>query len=143
MLNYRVQIHSETRKWHGNNIKSNAPYSLVLVTQLNRLASLAKRLSVRLRTKWLWVESRCCHLNFRYRTCFKQGVPWNSGNHRAQIHSETRTWHGNKIQPNVPYRWVLITQLSRLASLAQWLSVHLRTKWLWVQILLLSVNHID
>ena len=24
-------------------------------------------------------ESHCCHLNFRYGTCFKQGVPWHSG----------------------------------------------------------------
>ena len=24
-------------------------------------------------------ESRCCHLNFRYGGCFKQGVAWHSG----------------------------------------------------------------
>ena len=24
-------------------------------------------------------ESRCCHLNFRYGTCFEQGVLWHSG----------------------------------------------------------------
>ena len=24
-------------------------------------------------------ESGCCHLNFRYGTCFEQGVPWYSG----------------------------------------------------------------
>ena len=24
-------------------------------------------------------ESRCYHLNFRYGTCFEQGVPWHSG----------------------------------------------------------------
>ena len=23
-------------------------------------------------------ESCCCHLNFRYGACFKQGVPWHS-----------------------------------------------------------------
>ena len=28
------------------------------------------------------VESCCCHLNFRYGTCFKQEVTWNSGNYR-------------------------------------------------------------
>ena len=32
--------------------------------------------------------SRCIHLNFRYRTCFEQGVPWNSGHHRVEIHSK-------------------------------------------------------
>ena len=31
-----------------------------------------------LRTKWLWVRTRCCHLNFRYGACFEQGVPWHS-----------------------------------------------------------------
>ena len=25
-------------------------------------------------------KSRCCHLNFRYCTCFEQGVLWHSGN---------------------------------------------------------------
>ena len=24
-------------------------------------------------------ESGCCHLNFRYDACLKQGVPWHSG----------------------------------------------------------------
>ena len=42
----------------------------------------------------------CCHLNFRYRACFEQGVPW----HRVWIHSETCTWHDSSIQPNAPYR---------------------------------------
>ena len=37
---------------------------------------------VRKQTKWRWVggfESRCCHLNFRYGTCFEQGFPWHLG----------------------------------------------------------------
>ena len=42
--------------WHDKNIQSNAPYGLVLTTQLNHLASLAKWLSVHLWTKWLWVR---------------------------------------------------------------------------------------
>ena len=54
-----------------NSIQSNAPYRQVLTTQLNHLASLAKWLSVCLRTKWFGFESRCCHLNLRYGTCFK------------------------------------------------------------------------
>ena len=44
------------------------------------------------------MEFCCCNLNFRYRTCFKQGVHWNSGNYRVKIHSKTRTWHDNNIQ---------------------------------------------
>ena len=43
-------------------------------------------------------ESRCSHLNFRYCTCFEQGVPWHSGKYRVWIHSEMRTWHEKKIQ---------------------------------------------
>ena len=46
--NYRVRIHSETR---DNKVQSNAPYRQVLTTQLNHLASLAKWLSIPLRTK--------------------------------------------------------------------------------------------
>ena len=36
------------------------------------------------------------YLNFRYCTCFKQGVPWHSG--RLQTHPETHMWHENNIQ---------------------------------------------
>ena len=43
-------------------------------------------------------ESHCCHLNFRYGTCFEQGVHWHSGNYKVWIHSETQTWHDNNIQ---------------------------------------------
>ena len=43
-------------------------------------------------------KSRCCHLNFRYGTCFEQGVHWHSGNYKVWIHSETQTWHDNNIQ---------------------------------------------
>ena len=43
-------------------------------------------------------ESRCSHLNFRFRACSEQGVPWHSGNYRVWIRSETRTWHDNNIQ---------------------------------------------
>ena len=38
------------------------------------------------------------HLNFRYRTCFKEGVPCHSGKYRVYIHPEMRTWHDNNIQ---------------------------------------------
>ena len=44
------------------------------------------------------------------------------------------------IQSNALYRSVLTTQLTNLASLAKWLSVHLRTKWLWVRVLLQSLK---
>ena len=40
-------------------------------------------------------KSCCCYLNFRYRACFKQGVPSHSGNYRVKIHSEMRMWYEN------------------------------------------------
>ena len=43
-------------------------------------------------------ESRFSHLNFRFRTCSEQGVPWHSGSYRVWIHSETCTWHDKNIQ---------------------------------------------
>ena len=43
-------------------------------------------------------ESSCSHLNFRFCTCFEQGVPWHSGNYRLWIHSETHAWHDKNIQ---------------------------------------------
>ena len=55
---------------------------------------------------WLFVyelsdfgfESSSSHLNFRFRACSEQGVPWHSGNYRVWIHSEMRTWHDKNIQ---------------------------------------------
>ena len=42
--------------------------------------------------------SRCSRLNFKFRACFEQGVPWHSGIYRLWIHSEMRTWHDNNMQ---------------------------------------------
>ena len=47
-------------------------------------------------------ESSCSHLNFRFRACFEQGVPWHSGNYRVWIHSETGMWHDKNIQLYLP-----------------------------------------
>ena len=69
-------------------------------------------LSCDIRRVWLnsWVfvyefsgcgfESLCSHLNFRYRACFEEGVPWSSGKCRVWIHSEMRTWHDKNMQSN-------------------------------------------
>ena len=43
-------------------------------------------------------ESSCCHLNFRFRACFEQGVHWHLSNYRVWIHSKTRTWRDKNIQ---------------------------------------------
>ena len=42
--------------------------------------------------------SSCSQLNFIFRACFKQVFAWHSGNYRAWLHSETRTWHHKNIQ---------------------------------------------
>ena len=44
------------------------------------------------------VESHWSHLNFRYCTCFEQGVPWYSDNYGVWIKSKTRTWHDKNIR---------------------------------------------
>ena len=85
-------------------------------------------------------ESRCSHLIFRYGACLEQGVHWHSGNCRVWIHSQTRTWHDKNIQSNASCIQVLTTQFNHLESLAKWLDVRLRTKWLWIRIPLQSLN---
>ena len=43
-------------------------------------------------------ESSCSHLDFTFSTCFKQRVPWHSGNYGVWIHSKTCTLHEKNIQ---------------------------------------------
>ena len=81
----------ESSMWNSSDIQLDALCKKVLTTQFNHLASLAKWLSVRLRTKWLWVRIQLQHLNFKFRACFEQGVAWHSGNYRVWIHTERRT----------------------------------------------------
>ena len=61
-------------------------------------ASLAKWIVFVYELNGCGFESRCSYLNFRYRACFEQGVPWHSGNYRVRSHSETCTWHGKNKQ---------------------------------------------
>ena len=51
----------------------------------------------------------------------------------------THMWHDTHTVKNA-YRQLLMTQLNHFISLVKWLSVCLGTKWLWVQILLLSLK---
>ena len=46
--------------------------------------------------------SSCCHLNVRFRTSFKQRVPWHSGNYSVWIHSENAyvTWQEDTVINN-------------------------------------------
>ena len=59
-------------------------------------------------------------------------------NYREWIQIEIRRWHDNNITSNEPDRQVLTTQIKHLTNLGKWLSVHLRPKFLCVQISLLS-----
>ena len=46
-------------------------------------------------------ESRCRHLNSRYRTCFEQRDLWHSGNCRVRIHFERYTSHFKNMPNNI------------------------------------------
>ena len=46
-------------------------------------------------------ESSRSHLKFRFLVCFKQEVPWHSGNYRVWIYFEPRTWHDKNIQCHI------------------------------------------
>ena len=43
-------------------------------------------------------KSSYSHVNFRFRACFKEGVPWHSGKYRVWIQSETRSRSDKNIQ---------------------------------------------
>ena len=101
---YRVWIHSETLR------DMTRTYS-----QMHRTNNYSEQSSI-IWPVWTngWVffyelngsgfEYSCIHLNFRFRACFEQGVPWHSGNNRVRVHSETHTWHDKNKQLNAPYK---------------------------------------
>ena len=66
-------------------------------------------------------ESSCSHLNFRFRACFEQGVPWHSGNYRLWIHSKTRTWHDKNTQSMDIVLKSLMLTLNRSLSMGLYL----------------------
>ena len=69
--------------------------------------------TVQISTQNTGFESSCSHLNFRFRACFEEGVPWHSGNYWVWIHSETRTWHDKNIQSKCPIStWFIWSNMS-------------------------------
>ena len=52
----------------------------LLTTQLNHLASLVKCCVLVCKVSGFEFQYGRCHLNFRYRNCFEQGVPSHSDN---------------------------------------------------------------
>ena len=77
-----VKIFSQNRKQMKHCSDSNKIRThnhLVRKRTLNHLVSLAKWLSVRYEPRRCGCDSHYYHLNFRYGTCFEQGVLWHSG----------------------------------------------------------------
>ena len=76
--NYRVGIHSETRTWHDNKTAK----STVQISTHNTAQSFEQfglMVECFLWTTWLRVRVQLKSLNLQIRACFKQGVPWHSG----------------------------------------------------------------
>ena len=96
---------------------------LVCKRTLNHLAKLAKknailvkRVSVRLRTKWMWVRIQL--LSLKLQICYLLRA-------RSSLTFETRTWHDNNtvkctIQISIHNT---AQSLKKMASLVKWLSV--------------------
>ena len=106
--------------------------------QLNHLASLAKWLSVRLWTKWLWVWISLLSLKLQIWCLFRARSPL-TFRHTIECRFTLKLVRDMIITYSQMYGTDKYSQqLNHLASLAKWLSVRLRTKWLWVRIPLLS-----
>ena len=74
--------------------------------------NLAKRLSVRSWTKWLWVRVQLQSLKLQISRLLRARNSWHSGNYRVWIHSETRTWHDK----NIHYYSKLSSKLANTAA---------------------------
>ena len=74
-------------------------------------------------------DSSWSHLNFRFRACFEQGVPWHSGNYRVWIYSETRSWHDKKTQSNVTVSYDFCLEECKANLRNNYLSILARSVW--------------
>ena len=71
-------------------------------------------------------ESRCSHLNARYRASKEfRDIP---ANIECGFTLKCVYWQDKNLQSNTAYRYVLTTQLNHLVSLEKWLSVPLQTQ---------------
>ena len=73
-------------------------YHIVRKRTLNHLDKWLNGLSVRLRSKWLWVGVLLQSLKLQISHRFEQGVPWHSGNCRVLIQCEMCAWHDKNMQ---------------------------------------------
>ena len=94
----------------------------MLTTQLNHIASLAKWLSVRLRTTQLWVLIPLQPLKLPISRLFGASSLLTFRQLQSVDSPKTSMWHNKDTQTNA------------LASLAKLLCVGIETKWLWVRI---------
>ena len=82
-------------------------------------------------TSWVFVyklsgcgfESCCSHLNFRYRACCEEGVPWHSGNYRERIHSQNLEKSHMKLGPS---------NMAYLTRSNRWQSKILKQTSVWI-----------
>ena len=91
---YDTQITCNWNQTHNHLVRKRT------LNHLAKLASSAKWLSVRLRTKWLWLRFQLPSINLQISRLFQARSSWHSGNYRVWIHSKTRTWHDKNNQPD-------------------------------------------
>ena len=86
-----------------------------------------------------WVRVQLQSLKLEIHACFEQGVPWQSGNYRLWIHSETDAWHDKNICTEQ-----ISTQntTQSFGQFSQRLSLRLKTKWSWVRAHLESLRSV-
>ena len=116
---------------------------VLLVWTQNDLVSkgLAKWWSVPLWTKWFWVRVQLQSLTFKFCACFKQGVPWHSGNYGVWIHSEIHTWHDKNIQSVTEAdRWTKVLKQADTHTISL-LKSQGGTKWCKNRIIAMGRSH--
>ena len=75
-------------------------------------------------------ESRCSHLNFRYRACFEQGIPWHLGNYRVWIPSEIHRRH-NKNIPSIFLTFICLLDQTTKQPLSNLVAYKTKINVLW------------
>ena len=89
-------------------------------------AILVKCLSVRLRTKWLWVCVLLQSLKLQISRLFCARSSLTFSNSRVWIHSKTRTWHDKNIQS--------FLELMRMSFGRKHLNFKTKILWIWILI---------
>ena len=107
------------------------------------LNDLAKWFSVRLRTNWLWfwVQLQPFKLQISRLLRARSFLTFRQLQSVDSLWIVYVTWQEHTVKCTVQISTHNTTQsFKKMASLAKWLSVRLRTKWLWVRVQLQSLN---